>query len=243
MISLISICGRISRRAIILPRPSPSRRSSGRGIQAAPSRSCAGALSLNGRAESICSVSAQNRSPTPGLKRRRKSQPSKARLSAVAVSFLRMAITNGRRKLAASNPMRCSGLTAGSSPLQGSGRQPPTRKAGRWIRRQSLTTASGPDLRKLHIREPVVIPPEHFSFWLEADERDACQLNALLINRSWRRPGAFMQWRKPSILRIRMVRRWSSRWRLKSIFDSLKSNCVSTAHRLSQSAAFVFLLV
>ena len=43
-----------------------------------------------------------------------------------------------------------------------------------------LTTASGPDLRDLHHREPVIIAPEHFSLWLETDERDLAMLNDLL---------------------------------------------------------------
>ncbi len=43
-----------------------------------------------------------------------------------------------------------------------------------------LTIASGTDLRTLHHREPVVIAPEHFSVWLEADERDIALLDDLL---------------------------------------------------------------
>ena len=43
-----------------------------------------------------------------------------------------------------------------------------------------LTTASGPDLKPLHHREPIVIAPEHFSLWLEADERDTALLDDLL---------------------------------------------------------------
>ena len=43
-----------------------------------------------------------------------------------------------------------------------------------------LTTAAGPDLRRLHHREPIVIAREHFSLWLEADERDTRLLNDLL---------------------------------------------------------------
>ncbi len=43
-----------------------------------------------------------------------------------------------------------------------------------------LTMASGPDLRALHGREPVVIAHEHFALWLEADERDTGLLSGLL---------------------------------------------------------------
>lgn len=43
-----------------------------------------------------------------------------------------------------------------------------------------LTIASGEDLRDLHHREPVVIASEHFSLWLEADERDLAMLDDLL---------------------------------------------------------------
>ncbi|MHA7872802.1 MAG: SOS response-associated peptidase, partial [Hyphococcus sp.] len=43
-----------------------------------------------------------------------------------------------------------------------------------------LTTAAGPDLRRLHHREPVVIAPADFALWLEADERDLAQLAPLL---------------------------------------------------------------
>jgi putative SOS response-associated peptidase YedK len=43
-----------------------------------------------------------------------------------------------------------------------------------------LTTGSGADLRAIHAREPVVIAPEHFALWLEADERDVAMLDDLL---------------------------------------------------------------
>ena len=43
-----------------------------------------------------------------------------------------------------------------------------------------LTTSAGPDLRGLHSREPVVIAPESFNLWLEADERDVNALQGLL---------------------------------------------------------------
>lgn len=39
-----------------------------------------------------------------------------------------------------------------------------------------LTTAAGPDIKALHHREPVAIAPEHFSLWLDADERDISML-------------------------------------------------------------------
>ncbi len=43
-----------------------------------------------------------------------------------------------------------------------------------------LTVAAGPDMRGLHSREPVVIAPESYKLWLEADERDADIVTALL---------------------------------------------------------------
>lgn len=43
-----------------------------------------------------------------------------------------------------------------------------------------VTTAAGPDIRSLHHREPVVIAPEHFEIWLNADERDTAMLADLL---------------------------------------------------------------
>ncbi|WP_411819842.1 SOS response-associated peptidase [Hyphococcus formosus] len=43
-----------------------------------------------------------------------------------------------------------------------------------------LTVASGPDLKSIHGREPVVIDREHYALWLEADERDLKELNPLL---------------------------------------------------------------
>jgi len=43
-----------------------------------------------------------------------------------------------------------------------------------------LTAASGPDVRLLHSREPVVIAPEAYKIWLEADERDASIVDAFL---------------------------------------------------------------
>jgi putative SOS response-associated peptidase YedK len=43
-----------------------------------------------------------------------------------------------------------------------------------------LTVEAGPDMRPLHSREPVVITPESFRLWLEADERDASAIAGLL---------------------------------------------------------------
>ncbi|MEO1137655.1 MAG: SOS response-associated peptidase, partial [Pseudomonadota bacterium] len=43
-----------------------------------------------------------------------------------------------------------------------------------------LTTAAGPDLHHVHHREPVVIAPDHFGLWLEADERDSDMIAELL---------------------------------------------------------------
>lgn len=43
-----------------------------------------------------------------------------------------------------------------------------------------LTVNAGPDMRSLHSREPVVIAPESFRLWLEADERDASAIAGLL---------------------------------------------------------------
>lgn len=43
-----------------------------------------------------------------------------------------------------------------------------------------LTAPAGPDIRMLHSREPIVIAPETFKLWLEADERDAGVIAALL---------------------------------------------------------------
>lgn len=43
-----------------------------------------------------------------------------------------------------------------------------------------LTTTSGPDLKPMHAREPVVIAQEHYGIWLEADERDTQMLSDLL---------------------------------------------------------------
>lgn len=43
-----------------------------------------------------------------------------------------------------------------------------------------LTTEAGKDVEFLHHREPVVIAREHFSVWLEADERDIGMLDDLL---------------------------------------------------------------
>lgn len=43
-----------------------------------------------------------------------------------------------------------------------------------------LTTASGPDLKTLHHREPIVIAREHYHLWLTADERDLEMLEDLL---------------------------------------------------------------
>ena len=43
-----------------------------------------------------------------------------------------------------------------------------------------LTTAAGPDVKMLHSREPVVIAPQSYKFWLEADERDVSTISALL---------------------------------------------------------------
>ena len=47
-----------------------------------------------------------------------------------------------------------------------------------------LTTGPGPDMKALHNREPVVIAPEHYAIWLEADERDIDMLNDLLTPRA-----------------------------------------------------------
>lgn len=43
-----------------------------------------------------------------------------------------------------------------------------------------LTTAAGRDLKPIHSREPVVISPDNFSLWLEADERDLKQVMPML---------------------------------------------------------------
>lgn len=43
-----------------------------------------------------------------------------------------------------------------------------------------LTAPAGPDMRALHSREPIVIAPESYRLWLEADERDAAALQGLL---------------------------------------------------------------
>ncbi len=43
-----------------------------------------------------------------------------------------------------------------------------------------LTCAAGPDVKSVHSREPVVIAPEHYALWLEADERDLAMLADLL---------------------------------------------------------------
>lgn len=43
-----------------------------------------------------------------------------------------------------------------------------------------LTIAAGEEMKPLHHREPVVIPPEDYSRWLETDERDAGELAGLL---------------------------------------------------------------
>lgn len=43
-----------------------------------------------------------------------------------------------------------------------------------------LTVPSGPDMRVLSSREPVVIARESYRLWLEADERDAAALTALM---------------------------------------------------------------
>lgn len=43
-----------------------------------------------------------------------------------------------------------------------------------------LTVAAGPDMKSLHSREPVVIAPEFYKLWLEADERDMVSLEGLL---------------------------------------------------------------
>jgi putative SOS response-associated peptidase YedK len=51
-----------------------------------------------------------------------------------------------------------------------------------------LTTAAGADLRSLHRREPVVVPPVAYTHWLESDERDAKQVDDLL------RPGPGGTW-------------------------------------------------
>ena len=57
-----------------------------------------------------------------------------------------------------------------------------------------LTVAAGPDLRSLHAREPVVIAPENFSLWLEADdERDARQLHPSFEHLPSRVAGIFIR--------------------------------------------------
>lgn len=43
-----------------------------------------------------------------------------------------------------------------------------------------LTVAAGPDIKPLHSREPVVIAPTSYKLWLEADERDADLVTALV---------------------------------------------------------------
>lgn len=43
-----------------------------------------------------------------------------------------------------------------------------------------LTTAASADMKPLHHREPVVIPPEDYTRWLETDERDLRNLDDLL---------------------------------------------------------------
>lgn len=43
-----------------------------------------------------------------------------------------------------------------------------------------LTCAAGPDIKRIHAREPVVIAPAHYALWLEADERDLALLAVML---------------------------------------------------------------
>lgn len=43
-----------------------------------------------------------------------------------------------------------------------------------------LTLASGPDVKPLHHREPLVIQPADYQRWLAADERDLGEIEALL---------------------------------------------------------------
>ncbi|WDI31752.1 SOS response-associated peptidase [Hyphococcus flavus] len=43
-----------------------------------------------------------------------------------------------------------------------------------------LTTSAGTDLKSIHAREPVVIAPENYDLWLEADERDIKSITPLL---------------------------------------------------------------
>ena len=52
-----------------------------------------------------------------------------------------------------------------------------------------LTVEAGPDLARIHHREPAVIDHDDYALWLEADERDAHQLKPLLRARAagfWR---------------------------------------------------------
>lgn len=46
-----------------------------------------------------------------------------------------------------------------------------------------LTVAAGSDMAKLHGREPVVIDPENYTQWLEADERDTHLIDPMLVAR------------------------------------------------------------
>ena len=43
-----------------------------------------------------------------------------------------------------------------------------------------LTAAAGPDMMNIHSREPVVIAPQSYKLWLEADERDMASLEGLI---------------------------------------------------------------
>lgn len=44
-----------------------------------------------------------------------------------------------------------------------------------------ITTDAGPDIKFIHHREPVVIAPDAFDFWMKTPERDASAVQSLLI--------------------------------------------------------------
>lgn len=44
-----------------------------------------------------------------------------------------------------------------------------------------ITADAGPDLKAIHHREPVVIGPEAYDFWLKTPERDAAATESLLV--------------------------------------------------------------
>ncbi|MFC2953758.1 SOS response-associated peptidase [Marinicaulis aureus] len=43
-----------------------------------------------------------------------------------------------------------------------------------------LTVGAGQDMKNIHSREPVVIAPQSYNLWLEADERDMASLEGLI---------------------------------------------------------------